>query len=214
MDKSRALIPWAVNTNFDWLLENISDEMPKHVLEELIAEARNQHTIKKEKAADIGTQIHEFAEMFGKFKLGECECPVIPEDAVVEVKNGITAFLDWYNKNEVEFIACEKFVYSKQFGYVGLVDAVAKINGEVYIVDYKSSKGIYNEMLYQVAGYKIAYNEEMDANVTKSIILKFGKEDGELEEREIPSENSDRDAETFLSLLQVKNREKENNRKK
>ncbi len=211
LDKSRALVYWAVNLDFDWLEERLSDEDETADIFPLIDEAKKQHTIKKKEAADFGTQIHEFAEQFGKYKLGECEMPVLDKNASQEVKNGIQAFIQWYNDNDVEFIACERMVYSKKHNYVGLLDAFCKVNGELTIVDYKSSKGIYNEMLYQVAAYRAAYNEESPNGefVEKSIILKFGKEDGKLSERKIDFDDNEKNFKAFLGLLEVKKREKE-----
>lgn len=216
IDKSRVLIPWAVNLDFDWLQDKVNEFASKNtqipgsaVLFQLIEEARKQHNIKKEEAADIGTAIHAFAEAFGGYKLGKCECPQLPIKAPVEVKNGISAFLEWYNTNNVEFLECERFVYSKDFGYVGLTDAVIKLGDKKYVVDYKSAKYIYDEAKLQVAAYTCAYIEEMTEEVAGSLILRFGKENGELEVHETPIEDVYKNFDAFRGCLIAKNRLKE-----
>jgi len=218
LDKSQFLIPWAINLDFSWLkkeLEEFKDQVDKIALDRLLEEASRQHTIKKEAAADTGTTIHEFAEKFGKFKMGLCDCPEISSEMPIEVKNGIKAFLGWFNDNHVEFIDVERVVYSKKNKYVGLLDAVAKVNGVLTIIDYKSSKYIYNEHLYQVSAYQAAYNEESPRGeiIENCIILKFGKEDGLLEVRSISFEDNCKNFNSFLGLLAVKNREKELNKR-
>ena len=41
----------------------------------------------------------------------------------------------------------------------GKFDAVARVNGRVTLIDFKTSSGIYPEYSYQLAGYQIAYEE-------------------------------------------------------
>lgn len=211
IDKSRALIPWAVNLDFNYLIDKIESykEVDKHVLLEFIEESKNQHNIKKEEAADFGSQIHKFAEEFGKYKLGLNECPEINKDWAEEVKNGVSSFIDWVSNNNIEFIDCEKFVYSKEYGYIGLTDALVKIDGKLYLIDYKSSSGIYNEMLYQVSAYANAYEEENGKILVGSKIVKFDKKDGSLLVKDISIEEHNKNFEAFKGCLKIKEREKE-----
>lgn len=209
IDKSRPLILWATRLTGDHMRDFITNNnYDEEALLEQVAIAQDMHQVKKEKAADLGTQVHNFAESFARHKLGKCDMPEITDDMELEVINGINAFLEWIETREVEFIEAERMVYSRKHGYVGTADVVAKIDGELYLCDYKTSKGIYPEMFFQVAAYREAYNEEIEfiggEKVEKSIILKFNKENGELETREFTQEENDNSFKAFIHALELK----------
>jgi hypothetical protein len=60
IDKSRPLIIWATRLAQDHLCNCLKNGI--EITEEVIGEAIKQHTIRKKEAADIGTQVHEWAE--------------------------------------------------------------------------------------------------------------------------------------------------------
>lgn len=215
IDKSRFLIPWAVNlagTHLRQYLESIGDQ--KITAEELypiIDEALLRHEKVKEEAAGFGTRVHDFCENFAKFKIGKLpECPEIEDDLPEEAVNGINAFIDWFSGNDVQFIDAERLIYSKKYEFTGLCDAIATVNGKLVVIDYKTGKGIYNEAYYQVAGYALAYEEETNKKLDGSVILNFGKDTGELNAKiEMPREELDINKDIFLACLTIKKREKE-----
>jgi hypothetical protein len=212
IDKSRFLIPWAVNLAGAHLKQYIETASAQQFTAEellpVIDEALKQHTIRKEEAASIGDLIHAWAESFALVQLENGESPNIADDLDDRVINGINAFLDWYNAHDVKFICAEKLVYSSAHGFVGKIDAVAEVDGRKMLIDYKSGKAIYNDHLYQVAGYRLAYEEE-HGPLSGAVILHFNKETGGLETKEIASEEYEKDADTFLACYAVKKREKE-----
>lgn len=217
LDKSRALIAWATRLQSQFIRDYMdSAEKATFHVEELlpiIAEAEGQHQVKKEKASSIGSEVHEFAESFARAKMGLREMPKIDENYAPEVINGINAFLSWYNEHDVEFIASEKLVYSRKYGHVGTFDLVARIDGVLTLCDYKTAKGIYSPMFYQLAGYRAAYNEEMEyiggEKVNKGAILNFSKETGEFAVQWVNKTEHKKDLRAFLGLLATAKREKE-----
>lgn len=218
LDKSRFLIPWAVNLTGSYILQYLDKQSgQKFTPEELrpiVNEALEQHKLAKEKAASIGEKVHDFAENFAKFKAGLITtCPDITDDMEPEVINGINAFLEWFNTNKVKFTSAEKLLYSRKNDYTGLTDAVAIVNGRNLLIDYKTGKGIYNEAHYQVAGYVLAYEEETGEKLDGALILNFNKETGAMNEiRELSKEDIKIDSEIFLHCLAIKKREKELNK--
>ena len=134
LDKSRALIPWAVNTDLGYIKQYLDERADqKFTLEELepvIEEAKNKHTEAKDTAATNGSMVHDYAENFAKSIIDGTEAPEIDPEWPEQVHQGISAFLEWYNANEIEFHATEGLVYSKNLGVVGTADAVATVNGE------------------------------------------------------------------------------------
>jgi len=211
IDKSGILLRWAGNLTKEYLKNYLSDKLEVKAtdLYPIIDEAVIQHQIKKNEAADIGSQIHEFAEKYGKAKIDNTELPQVGENTDERVVNGISAFLDWVEKHKVKFVESERMLYSQTHGYVGLTDVIAVIDDKKYIIDYKSAKAIYDEHKFQLAGYWVAYEEETGEKLDGGMIVKFNKEDGSLEVVEISKENLLKDAVVFLALLTVKKRLKE-----
>lgn len=200
LDKSRPLLNWSAGLTQEYLLDRL--QKGESIDEAVICSAVNQYNEKRDSAADTGTKIHEWIEKY----LADNNQPT-PEDQ--EVAQGVIAFLDWIDKHKVKFHESEKMVYSKKHDYIGRFDAIATVNGERYLVDFKSSKGVYNDFRYQLSAYVKAWNEQMDDNITKRMIVKLGKDTADFEVIELPEDQLEKDFECFLSLLTLKKRDKE-----
>ena len=61
--------------------------------------------------------------------------------------------------NGIEWLGSEKKVYSKIWNYAGTIDALARINGELYVIDFKTSAKVYKDYYLQVFGYAQAIHE-------------------------------------------------------
>lgn len=194
IDKSNALIIWAIRLMAKYLNENFIGK----VLEAAHIEIASKEWRKaKDEAADVGTMAHDWIEQHIKGLN-----PPMPENAAV--MNCVSAYLKWEGENKIRWLKNEAIVYSKKYDYVGKFDAIAKIKGKTYLIDYKSSKGLYPEFYLQTAGYQIAYEEEHGKCIDGRILLHLGKEDGAFEHREIDDYEKDKAA--FLGLLVVKKR--------
>jgi hypothetical protein len=199
-----ALIPWAVNMACDQLAQIVQSGVPMTL--QHIEDARLAHRKASAQAASIGTQVHEWCSQYIQDTKQE-----LPEDS--QVLNGVLGFLQWARQHNVVFEETEKIVYSKKYGYVGTLDAEAIIDGKRCLVDFKTSKGIYNEMRYQVAAYQFARQEEFGKIYTgKPIIARFDKATGNFEHIKI--KNISKDFKAFKGLLAAKKREQELNDKK
>lgn len=208
VDKSRPLIYWAVGLSKDFLMGNLKDMVDDQKgdrIVSLIEEASKQHAIKKKKAADVGTQVHDWVEQFIKAK-SKKDWPEIPKDP--QVYNGITAFLKWTDEHDVKFLSSEKFVYSRKYRYAGIMDAEAVISKRICPIDFKTSKGIYPEFRFQVAAYQAAVEEESGKPYSgNKWLVRFGKDDGEFEAHEYAEH--DKDFKAFVSALELRRRLKE-----
>jgi len=168
-----------------------------------ILAGKKEHSKRKKAAADIGTDIHKLIEHWIKGEKVE-----IPDDE--RIRNGYIAFMKFVKENkDLKITSSEQFIYSKKYDYAGIKDWGAVENEMLVIGDNKSSKGIYTEMRYQLAGYWNASEEESGKKYEKGIIAKFGKYDGEFEFLEIPRKEYKKDLKAFLGLLDTKRREKE-----
>ena len=75
-------------------------------------------------------------------------------------------------------------MYCDKYKYAGTVDAVAKINGRVCVIDFKTSKKIYKPYHLQVTAYAQAI-KRIDGlgRWPLGIILRLDKETGEYEQK-------------------------------
>lgn len=214
IDKSRVLINWAVGLTGTYLkqyFEKVGGSYTKEELLPIIDEACLNYKEVQQQALDIGSIAHEFAENFANAQIekNKFELPENLDDA--QILNAINGFLNWVEDNNVKFLETERLVYSKKHGYVGIFDAVAEIKSKKYIIEYKSSKALYPEYWLQASAYYKAYEEETKETIDGIILLKFGKEDGEFEdkkEEEVPKINNY--FETFLACQKVKEWQKQN----
>jgi len=198
IDKSAALMGWAVNQMGEYLLNSGQEK----ITQEIIDKAKKEYRRIKKEAADVGTLIHEWVS---NWILGKK--PEMPTDE--KVLNGITAFLKFQKENKIKWLESERIVYSRKYKFAGILDAIGKKGKDLVLFDFKSSNGIYNEMRFQVAGYQIAWEEETGKRFNKRQILRFGKENGEFEVAELNEDEKDKKA--FLACLTLKRRLKELN---
>ena len=172
IDKSRPLISWALGLAEDHLLELLQ----KGITEKDIYTASSLHEIRKQEAADLGTEIHDWAERYIRHKLKEkgCEMPEMPERKEVQI--GAMAFLDWEKEHKVKFISTERVVYSKKNDFIGTMDIEAIVDGDLVLVDLKSGNGLYNSVCLQTAAYVKADEEESGKEYVGRWAIRLSKE--------------------------------------
>lgn len=168
-DKSRPLVIWATELMRDYLLA------AEKITEEEIFKATVLHEVRKKEAADIGTKIHDWCEQYIKSFLDKkVAMPKMPEEKAVQV--GVNAFMDWVAEHKVKFISTERVVYSKKHDYIGKMDIEAKIGGKLYLIDLKSSNGLYNTVNMQTAAYLKADEEESGRKYHGRWAIRLAKE--------------------------------------
>lgn len=173
-DKSGGLVPWAVALGCN----HIRDKWLKsqEITEQDFIDAENLHTVKKLEAANVGTEVHDWVEKYIKFLLKKKghEMPEMPESKEAQI--GVNAFLDWVADNKVVFKSSERAIYSRKYGYVGKMDIEAKVNGELCLLDIKTSSDIRNDFYMQTAAYVRADEEESDRVYAGRWIIRLSKE--------------------------------------
>lgn len=109
-----------------------------------------QHQRKKEAAGDIGTAAHERIRWHINHELGiETPMPLIPDESELAVM----AWQDHWKATGITPLRAEQPIWSHNHQVAGTVDLFALRDGQLGIVDLKTSKGIYPSMHYQVAEY-------------------------------------------------------------
>ncbi len=81
------------------------------------------------------------------------------EELTLEECDAIKSFVAWRDQTKPEIIASEIVVFSKEHGYAGTVDFICRINGELWIIDFKTSRQIWPSHELQVSAYKQGMSE-------------------------------------------------------
>jgi len=165
IDKSRQLVIWATELYRDYLLDCLS----LGITEDDIYEGSVLHEKHKKDAAVIGDEVHTWIEQYIKD-----EHPDMPERKEAQI--GVTAFLDWVDRNHVQFLSSERVVYSRHHDYVGKMDIEALVNGELCLIDIKTSNGLYNTYGLQTAAYVKADEEESGRKYHGRWLIRLAKE--------------------------------------
>ena len=77
-----------------------------------------------------------------------------PEQVPAEVAPRLRQYLAWKAASRAEIVASEFQVFSTTYGYAGSCDALVRFaDGSLWIVDYKTGKGIYAEHALQLMAY-------------------------------------------------------------
>jgi len=132
-------------------------------------------------AGDFGTNVHNMLEAIGRGITINLDCLKPKERRCVE------AFIAWKDAKVARFIETEHEVCTPTYG--GTMDALVELkDGRVALLDYKTSKYIYDTYDLQVASYVKAYELNTGKKVDTGFILRFEKQDDnkiDMEEKEV-----------------------------
>jgi len=154
------LIKWAVKLQHEYILENATKKGAEYsVTKDILDKAKLQSDIVRDEAGARGTEVHNQVDNYIKHSVQ----PSNPR---------ATAIINWIKHKNFEIIESEKIVFSEKHWYAGTLDLLVKdSNGKYWIIDFKTSKSVSSEYLYQMAGYDIAYSEtENQLNIAGYII--------------------------------------------
>jgi hypothetical protein len=118
----------------------------------------------KAKSAEEGTLLHETVEAILRK-----ESVVIPD----AVKPAVSAFMDFYGRNELTAHKVEERVVSKKHNYAGTIDVLAELNGKLGVLDIKTSVAIYRDYSMQTSAYVEAFKEDPTVPPLTSWILRI-----------------------------------------
>ena len=109
-----------------------------------VAALKNVPWQERDEAAVRGTAVHALAEdvIHGR----EVD---VPEHLLAHVEG----YVRWLDAFGVEPILTERQVASRSLWYAGTFDAIVRIRGEVWGLDWKTSRAVYGSTALQVAAY-------------------------------------------------------------
>lgn len=142
-----ALINWAANATAGYAVDHW-DELAAETISKRLDLLKKARYADLDQAARRGTEVHTLAEKLVQGK--EVDVP----DALAGHVESYVRFLDDF---EPEPILVEAVVGNRKWRYAGTLDLVARIDGEVWLLDVKTSRsGIFPEVALQLALYRWA----------------------------------------------------------
>ena len=190
---SPALEAWKVNSQVNAIKKEMEKQgIPLDKIDKIIINAKANAKAKNDNILSIGSIVHKLIE---KWLKGEKVTK--PEDKIVA--NCFMEFQKFWKKNKLRVVESEKILYSER-GYCGTLDLIARDNNNnLMLIDVKTSKGLFINMVHQVHGYKLAYEEQTGAKINKMFIVRLPKTNEPFEARQILYKKEHMKA--FLGLL-------------
>ncbi|MGO9171983.1 MAG: hypothetical protein ACLP7P_08475 [Rhodomicrobium sp.] len=188
-----ALLQWAANSAVEALKE--SWRRKKGELDGAdFDNAKTAHNRIRDDAANTGKKVHAAVEaLFRGEEIAQTDDP--------RVLRGIEAGKSWLAANKIEVIEPERLLFSRRWFFAGTADLLARVNGKLTIVDFKTSSGIYIDHLLQTAAYGIAEEEDSGCRIQQRLIVRLDKKTGAFEAKAFP--RSDLHGDTFLRLREM-----------
>jgi len=134
-------------------------------------------------AADSGTVSHKLVE--AHIKGEEADLSDFTKNQIDAGETGFLAFLDWEKQQDIIYEHIEYPVVSEKYRYGGTIDMVARKNGSLWLLDLKTSRGVYKEMKLQVAAYSMAFEEQEQRQIHEWHILRLDKKDGSFDHHKL-----------------------------
>ena len=123
------------------------------------------------KAGKEGTQVHEAAE---KLVLGE-EISWMDDYGNAKysqvVWEMILKFADFWRTHKPELISSEQFIWSDEHKYAGTADIVCKMDGEIWLLDIKTSNALHRAYDLQLAAYAKGMEEVRNQKIDRTGII-------------------------------------------
>lgn len=168
-----------IKTSINNLLD-AGEQLDRVALERIIDKAKNKTEEIKKDAGIVGTVVHGLIEDFLKGKK-------IPQQTDEKVLNCWNHFTDWWHSEKYKVVEIEKKIFSKKYNYAGTLDLILKNGkGELVLADIKTSNSISFDYTLQLNAYKEAYEEETKLKISKGLIIRLPKKDGNIEVKELP----------------------------
>ena len=197
--KTDRLMGWAKKVCLLKVAEHIRAFSGKPLtVDEVWIEAVRKSAWKRDKeklkeAGDIGARTH-FA----------IDASIAGEEPKLDpdIKQSFDNFRAWLDKSGITLIKGDTYVASLELGYGGALDALGVHDGELVLLDWKTSNALYDTSSLQAAAYAMGFEETFDKTISRAVVVRFGKEkNGDVEPREV---NLPAAKEAFKAALKLK----------
>ena len=144
-----ALVGWA---------SKVARETAKSTLINRIGSVVNDTLIRDVEFALIEAKRSTASMDFGTFVHSLIERNAEERDVPAPYRPPYLAWKQWLSDSRAEIIASETPIYHPTELYAGTIDATAVLDGNIVIIDYKTSNRIWDEMALQLSAYAMAYS--------------------------------------------------------
>lgn len=161
-------------------------------------------------AADLGTLVHDFVESY--IYGDEIKQDVLAKysmDQIAIAERGLEQFKEISNREHFEWLETEMALVSEVYQYGGRLDGLCTrgFKPAICLADTKTSSGIYDEYIVQLAGYRGLLRECTDYNPKEFFFIHISKDpsldlDKIIEIIDVPEEALDVGWTVFKSLLE------------
>lgn len=138
---------------------------------------------KRDQAADIGTAAHAMVEARIRGLDPEAceELSGLDDEGKAKARNAFEMYEEWASMSRLEIVDQEMQLVSEKYRFGGTPDAIGRIRGELCLVDWKTSNGVYADYLLQLAAYRLLWEENHpDRLLTGGFHLcRFSKDHGD-----------------------------------
>ena len=136
----------------------------------------------RDKAAELGTIVHEMVEAYVKTGLYQLPPANIASWDAEQVLSAYNAFMEWFESNKFSIVEQEVQLVSEVHKYGGTPDAIALDGkGRLVLLDWKTSDNVYSDHLVQLGAYRMLWNETHPDNPLTggSHLCRFAKTNGD-----------------------------------
>lgn len=125
----------------------------------------------KEAAGNKGSKVHQALEILERDHSLPIETVLLnhntemAEQLSTEELECLFSFTKWHTEARPTLLATEMTVFGD--GYAGTLDRIYRIEGQIYILDFKTSQSIWEEMRLQVSSYNRADIDYVKLGITK-----------------------------------------------
>lgn len=122
-------------------------------------------------AAKEGTQVHEAAEdlVLGREVSWVDDYGRAKYSEITWIQ--ICRFAEFWKKHKPKLISSEEFVYSDTHKYAGTADLLVEMDGEVWLLDIKTSKHLHKSYNLQLSAYATAMEEMKGIKIDRTGII-------------------------------------------
>jgi hypothetical protein len=108
----------------------------------------------KNEAGERGSCVHHLIERLLKGDTIGIDESYMNRTITVSEYDAAISFKRWYDETQPEVVSVEKTFFNEKDGYAGTVDLVCKIDGEDWVIDFKTSAYIWPSHKLQLSCYK------------------------------------------------------------
>ena len=77
-----------------------------------------------------------------------------PEELTVEEYNCLMSFTNWFNAVKPKVLANEITGFNDKIGYAGTSDLICEIDGQKWLIDFKTGQNVWPEWEIQISAYR------------------------------------------------------------